>query len=269
MSRPVLVVKLIKASFPLKSVGARLTRVPVLGKVVERLLFEGDDILFMPRRIPVGEGIEEQVSEVAPHQVIERFIEEAGFLWIMNTCICRESMKCKDYPSELGCLFMGEAARGINPRLGRQVSREEALEHVDRCRQAGLFHLVGRNRVDAVWLNIKPGDRLLTVCNCCTCCCLWTMLPQLNEAIASRVGRMPGVEVRVTEKCAGCGTCLSANCMADAISVVDGRAVIDAGCLGCGRCVEICPENAIELTFEGPEAVARAVRRLSALVDVT
>ncbi|MDY6794139.1 MAG: hypothetical protein SWK76_02475 [Actinomycetota bacterium] len=59
---------------------------------------------------------------------------------------------------------------GINPKLGRRVTREEAREHVRRCREAGLFHIIGRNKIDMVWLNIRLGQRLLTICNCCPCC---------------------------------------------------------------------------------------------------
>ena len=67
---------------------------------------------------------------------------------------------------------MGEAAHGINPQLGRKVSKEEALEHLKKCREAGLVHVIGRNELDALWLGVRPGYKLLTVCNCCHCCCI-------------------------------------------------------------------------------------------------
>ena len=271
MSTPLWLVRLIKMGFPYSSLGARLTRVPVLGRGIERMLFEGDDLMLLPatRVVAVGEGVPESPSEVVPWQVVEQFVEKAGFLWVMNTCICRESMGCEDYPIDLGCLFMGEAARRINPALGRPVSKEEALEHLRQCREAGLFHLVGRNKVDAVWLNIRPADRLLTVCSCCTCCCLWRILPVVSESVSSQMTRMPGLEVRVTDACVGCGTCLAAECLAGALSVGE-RATISDECRGCGRCVGLCPEGAIEIRFEGADDfVASAVERLSARVDVT
>jgi hypothetical protein len=56
----------------------------------------------------------------------------------------------------LGCLFMGKAVLGINPALGRLVSKEEAHEHIRRCNEKGLFHLIGRNKLDTVWLGIGP-----------------------------------------------------------------------------------------------------------------
>ncbi|MHA1862446.1 MAG: DUF362 domain-containing protein, partial [Candidatus Thorarchaeota archaeon] len=188
---------------------------------------------------------------------------------IMNFCICRAAAKCKDYPIELGCLFMGEAAEGINPKLGRRVSKEEAHEHVKRCREAGLVHMIGRNKLDTSWLGVSPGDKLLTVCNCCPCCCLWKMLPYINPEIGRKITKMPGVNVRVTDACVGCGVCIDEDiCFVEAISMVDGMAVISAECRGCGRCVEVCPHDAIELTIDNMEFIENSIDRVSSLVDV-
>jgi len=76
----------------------------------------------------------------------------------MDWCICRKSTKCEDYPIELGCLFLGEATLKIDPRLGHRATKQEALEHVQKCRDAGLVHLIGRNKLDSVWLNAQPGN---------------------------------------------------------------------------------------------------------------
>jgi len=47
------------------------------------------------------------------------------------------------------------------------------------------------------------------------------------------------------ELCTGCGSCIEV-CQAGAISLRDGRAVIDAeACVGCGACVDACPCQAI------------------------
>jgi Fe-S-cluster-containing hydrogenase component 2 len=169
----------------------------------------------------------------------------------------------------LGCLFLGEATLNIDPRLGRHATKQEALEHVRRCREAGLVHLVGRNKLDAVWLNVEPDNKLLTVCNCCPCCCLWRVLPNLAPKIGTKITKMPDVKVSVTDRCVGCGTCTHGVCFVDAIRVVDGRAVRTEECRGCGRCVAICPNGAIELTIENDQFVEEAVARISSSVDVT
>jgi ferredoxin len=270
MSSPVWFVNIIKKTFPQRFIMARMTRLPLIGKGIDRLLFGGDDIIYLPKdsSIKVNEEVEAE-NVVLPSQVIESFIEKANYLWIMDSCICREAAKCRDYPAELGCLFMGEAAMGINPKLGRRATREEALDHVRKCREAGLFQLIGRNKLDTRWLNVRPGTRLLTVCNCCPCCCLWKILPVLSHKVSDKVHRMPGVEVTVTERCVGCGTCEKDACIARAIHVEGERAVIGADCRGCGQCVEVCPEGAIELTIKDPSFLESLIPRISSLVDVT
>ncbi len=270
MSSPVWFVNLIKKTFPQRFIMARLTKFPLIGKGIDYLLFAGDDIIYLPkdRTVKVNEEIEAE-DIVLPSKVVESFIAKANYLWIMDKCICRDATGCKDYPIDLGCLFMGEAAMGINPELGRQVTREEALEHVRRAREAGLFQLIGRNRIDTRWLNVRPGTKLLTVCFCCPCCCLWKILPVLSHKVSDKVHRMPGVRVAVTDRCTGCGICEQDACIADAIHVEGGRAVIGEGCRGCGHCVEVCPEGAIELTIEDPSFMDSLIPRISSLVDVT
>jgi UDP-glucose 4-epimerase len=49
----------------------------------------------------------------------------------------------------------------------------------------------------------------------------------------------------------------------------DGRAVISDDCRGCGRCVSVCPQEAIEISVEDVRFVERSIRRLSLLVDVS
>jgi ferredoxin len=270
MSRPRWFVILLKRIYPSRFLAARLTRLPLVGRAVDRLLLRDDRLVYLPRDnvISVNEEVEVAGSLVLPSQVLDHFIEQASTLWIMNTCICRDSSGCQDYPLDIGCLFLGEAAAGINPKLGRPVSKDEARAHVQRAREAGLVHLVGRNKLDTVWLGVGPGQRLLTVCHCCPCCCLWGILPHMAPHLSANVAAMPGVEVRVTEGCTGCGLCAAGLCFVDAIRIVEGRAEINDGCRGCGRCVEACPQQAIQLLIHDGEYVARTIAGLSAAVDV-
>jgi ferredoxin len=239
---------------------------------MDRMLFEGDDLLYLPKdrviQVEINQSFDPPESVVLPSQVVHSFIDEASVRWVMDFCICRESNRCEDYPRDLGCLFLGEAASGIDPRLGRLVSREEAHRHVRRAREAGLVHLIGRNKLDTVWLDVGPGERLLTVCNCCPCCCLWKMLPDLDPSLGGRVTRMEGVDVRVADGCVGCGTCLE-SCFVEAIELVDGQAVIGDECRGCGRCVEACPNKVITITIPDLADVESTISRIEDAVDVT
>ncbi|MFH1086604.1 MAG: 4Fe-4S binding protein [Chloroflexota bacterium] len=270
MARPVWLTKLFRWAYPTRRVFARLTQVPLVGRFADAALFSGGDVVYLPpdRAIAVNEAIAEPESVALPSNVVAHFIEQSSHRFIMHECICRAGAQCQDYPVDLGCLFLGEAVLRINPKLGRLVSKEEALAHVRRARAAGLVHMIGRNRMDSVWLGASPAERLLTICHCCPCCCLWGTIPHLHPQIADRVRRMPGVEVVVTERCVGCGRCARDVCFVDAIRLRDGRAVIDdAACRGCGRCVEVCPHDAIALRMAEDSAIA-LVEHLGALVDV-
>ncbi|MBU7013375.1 MAG: 4Fe-4S binding protein [Theionarchaea archaeon] len=268
MSWSIWLVGILKRGFSLRFFLARLTRVPLLGRIIDNLVFKDDGIIYLPadQIITIDESLVPE-SLVLPSSVVEHFIQNAAYHWIMNFCICRDAATCKDYPIDLGCLFMGEAAMKINPELGRRVTKEEALEHIKKCREAGLIHLIGRNKLDTVWLNVGPGSKLLTVCNCCPCCCLWRMLPNLAPGIGRKVTKMPGVNMVVTDACLGCRTCESV-CFVNAIAVKDGRAEIDEGCRGCGRCATICPRHAIRVVVE-EDFAERSINFISDLVDIT
>lgn len=272
MASPYWFKTLINKTFSQRFFLSKLTHYPVIGRVVDYLLFEGDDILILPKDkvIPVNAPVDQPESLMAPSKVVEHFIKQAGTRWLMDFCICRDSTKCKDYPIELGCLFLGDAAKNINPKFGRPVTVEEALEHAEKCRKAGLVHLIGRNKLDMVWLNVNPGEKLMTICNCCPCCCLWKVLPDITPDIGDKVSRMPGITVHVTDGCVGCGACAKDVCFVNAIHMEDKRAVInDQACRGCGRCVEICPNQAIQLDIDNENYISESIRRLESAVDVT
>ncbi|MFX1312958.1 MAG: DUF362 domain-containing protein, partial [Promethearchaeota archaeon] len=219
--------------------------------------------------IKVNKTLGEYHEYVVPSQVLEYFINKAKYLWIMNFCICRVSMDCKDYPKNLGCLFLGDAVLDINPQLGGLVTKKQALEHLEKCREAGLVHMIGRNRLDAQWLGVGPGEKLLSICNCDPCCCLWRVSSILAPKIGSKIKKMSGVVVRVTDKCIGCKTCLKDICFVNAISLKDNHAVISEQCRGCGRCVTICPQNAIELTINEDHYIEKSIQEIDKILDIS
>lgn len=274
MARPMWFVQLLKKTFPNVGLIAKATNIPLLGKVVDKMLFEGDDIIYLPKdnvaqkTIQINRQLDSPEETPLPSAIVHHFIEKSNHHWIMDFCICRDSSTCEDYPIKYGCMFLGEAIDGINPDLGRRVTKEEAHEYARKCRDAGLIHLIGRNKLDAQWLGVSPGDKLLTICNCCPCCCLWKILPDINPEIGRKITKMHGVDVKVTNACVGCGTCTQDVCFVDAIHLVDGRSDIGAECRGCGRCVEVCPEGAIEMTIDSSHFVEASIERVSAVVDV-
>ncbi|MGC9780950.1 MAG: 4Fe-4S binding protein [Candidatus Heimdallarchaeota archaeon] len=80
---------------------------------------------------------------------------------------------------------------------------------------------------------------------------------------------MPGIKITVSEKCIGCGDCQQDICFINAISMKNGKAVINETiCRGCGRCINVCKQKAIELTIFDPEFLNESLRRISSAVEV-
>jgi ferredoxin len=249
---------------------ARLSNWPVIGRLINWYLFRGNKLYFLPQDqvIKIDQSIDAPENLVLPSQIVEHFIKKSKHHWIMNHCVCRDGNQCEDYPIDLGCIFLGEAAMQIHPELGRRVDAEEALEHLNRCREAGLIQMIGRDRLDSVVLGVGPGDKLMTICNCCQCCCLWRIIPLAADRITSKVVSMPGVSVRVNEKCDGCGLCTEAVCFVEAVNLVGEQAEINKDCRGCGRCVTVCPSEAIDIIFDEPDFTTETIRDLSNLVEL-
>lgn len=272
-------IMVIKYTFNTRFTLARIcNKIPPLAGVVGKLLFEDDDIMVLPRDSTVKSTVEEvqingrievQGEVILPSQVLKDMVHKSKYHLIMNTCICRVSNHCEDYPHTLGCLFLGKGVKKIPPKLGRLVSEEEALKHVEKCQKAGLVHIIGRNKIDSVWMNTGPKEELLTICHCCPCCCLWKMAPALPEDLARSIRPMEGVVMDFKEDlCTGCGNCTRGNCFVDARTLVDGKVEIDRDqCRVCGRCAETCSSGAISINM-GKDAVGRTVESLKPLVDV-
>jgi ferredoxin len=272
MKKPPVFTVLLEKGFPLRFIIAKMTKVPPFKQVMNHLLFSQTNLTYLFKdsvvEIPVNKSFQSPDNMVLPSQVVDRFIRHASHRFIMDFCICRQAMHCKNHPQELGCLFLGDAVKDIDPTYGREVSMEEALVHVQKCRQSGLIHLIGRDQIDKTWLQVKNGEKLMTICNCCSCCCLWKWLPELDPSIRSKVKRMPGVTVHVASDCTGCGTCVDA-CFMHAIELRDGTATIGDECRGCGRCLDVCPQHAIHLRIDDDMFLERTMERVASAVDST
>ena len=259
-------VRLLERFFPHRFKIARLSKIPFVRWIFSKMIFDKNDLTYLTKdnvvEITLNKKIKDLENIVVPSSVVKYFIEKSSYRFIMDFCICREAMQCKDYPIELGCLFMGEAARNIPKELGRSASKKEALEHVEKCRKAGLVHLIGRDKLDETWLGVGSKIPLVTVCNCCNCCCLWRMLPELDSKLSSTVKRMPGVKTIINENCTGCGACIKDVCFINAINLRDGTAEISDDCLSCGRCVEVCPNDAIEIVIKDKDFINKTIERV-------
>ena len=170
---------------------AGLTKKSKVAKtVINKMLFEKDDVVVIPNTIPINQKIESSGSDFLPTDLMKEVIKKCDDIVIMNTCLCRTSNKCDDYPQDIGCIFLGPTSKKIPRSIGYTATVEQALDHVDRADAAGLSHIIGRNKIDSVWMNIRPGEGLLTICHCCPCCCLWKVVPNLEDDISDKISRI-------------------------------------------------------------------------------
>jgi Pyruvate/2-oxoacid:ferredoxin oxidoreductase delta subunit len=265
-------VLLIEKFFPYRFKLAKFTHLPIFRNIIKKMLFDKNNLTVITKdkvvEIPLNKKIKPPDTIVVPSKVVEYFIENASYHFIMDFCLCREAMQCKNHPIEFGCLFLGDAARNIPFELGKKVSKEEALEHAKKCRENGLVHVVGRDKLDEQWLGVGSKIPLLTICNCCSCCCLWRMLPNLNSELSSTVKKMPGLKTIVNDNCTGCGTCASNICFVKCIQIKDDVAVISDECRGCGRFAEVCPNNAIDVLIEDENFIKKTIERVKSSQNV-
>ena len=251
----------VKRIFHLRFKVAGLTRKSkIINKITKKALFSHDATYFIPspnsvttvsESIDVNKEFETPDQIVMPTDIIKSFIMEADDIVIMNKCLCRYSTDCTDYPKDLGCIFLGKTTRKISRKYCHEATREEAIEHINKCDEAGLIHIAGRNKMDTVWMGVDPGDELLTICNCCPCCCLWRVYPKLSNEIQNDFHKLPGISVYCeNNECIHCNKCIDV-CYAQCISIVDNKIVIDEDvCIGCGSCSNNCPTNAMKLNYE-------------------
>jgi ferredoxin len=247
----------------------KLTRFPVMGKVGHVALdTENSNLSY----IPIHEDLELPEGIVAPVSIAEHFIRQSSYRFKMEYCPCREANDCQNFPHDIGCIWIGGSTAGINApsEIGRLVSVEEAIEHLHRARDAGLVTVLGKFIPDAAALGVfKDHRRFMTMCNCCSCCCMVKFMREGRPEYNKIVHRLQGLTMNVdTEKCEGCGECAEA-CMFGQITVIDQRAHIGADCKGCGFCAAACPNNAISITIDDPTFIEEAVNRISGAVDVT
>lgn len=263
---------------------SRLTRKSkIIKKIAEKLLFEDNEMFVLPNKntvnktksntitanIEINQSFQKDDSEFVPSEIIKEVIKEAENIFIMNKCLCRSSSNCHDYPHDFGCIFLGPATKKIASKYGKTASVEEALEHVDIADNLGLSHLIGRNKIDSVFMNVGPKEELLTICHCCPCCCLWKIIPDLDDDISDKIKRLEDVEVNAkNENCRMCKKCLGEDvCFANAISIEDGKITINQDkCLGCGHCVQACQFDGIELNYS-QKSVNSVLNRIGELVD--
>ena len=166
----------------------------------------------------------------------------------VHNCVCRQAKDkleepCKQTDIRETCItFQGAAKSLIESGAGRELSKEEALELLNRAEEVGMV------------LQPENNQNPSFICCCCGCCCgVLTMAKKFpRPAEYFHTNFFAEVDKNL---CTGCETCLS-RCQMEAISMADNIANVNLDrCIGCGLCATTCEVNAIKLMKKEKETV--------------
>jgi len=213
------------------------------------------------RILPIAQTIQDDRT-IIPYEDAVKVVDGFEF-YAVSTCPCRHrhnldpDMPECPHPTEV-CLHFDELGRyTVENQLGREITREETLEILKKAADSGLVHGISN------W-KVKPD----TICNCCSCCCMW--LESYHKLGHSKSLDASNYCVEINpETCRACGLCLK-RCPMDALQLhYSAQAknkffkapVVDPEvCLGCGVCSHKCPTRSLilrrrEKITEPPETV--------------
>ena len=145
--------------------------------------------------------------------------------------------------------MLGEACRRmVATGIAKSVTVEEALAHLDKASGLGLVPICAWAEFEAIAKGILDEEHTnyFEVCFCCPCCCLGLQNYKemhKNEHMRN-IFRTIGWRALGTDECIGCGRCVDV-CPMECITLdVEGIAV-GSDCIGCGLCSVHCPKQAI------------------------
>jgi len=201
-------------------------------------LFPFARVITVEREIPAG-------IEIHPYDRVSDYIAKANHIAV-GICYCRHhgelvGRPC-DKPKDV-CMAFGPAAKYVSERgFARLVSKEEALQILDRAEKAGLIHC-----------SSNTSKYIDFMCNCCDCHC--GIIQSVKTAAFPSMAAFSSFILSVNEEdCMGCGDCVE-RCQMDALTMEGDLVVRDIErCIGCGLCISVCPTEALrlELREEAP-----------------
>lgn len=192
------------------------------------------------RYVPVGKSVDLSQQAVYSYDAMEQIIRKAEAFAVCH-CSCRTEMRLLtgstcEHPTEVCMKFNGQARFVIDRGVGKKITKEDALEILQKTEEAGLVHFV-----DNCQGEIQHN------CNCCGCAC-WNV-GTIRKRILPRDSFMATYYMRTTAKdtCNACGECVEI-CPVQALKLEADSVIVDEEwCIGCGVCATVCPTGSVKL----------------------
>ena len=196
----------------------------------------------------------ENALHVLDYERASHVIDTARHIGI-GVCYCRHKMEHMDRACDAPmkiCMTFGATARSL--------SRHNITRSVDRVEARALLDEAYENNLVQFGENVQR--RVSFICNCCGCCCE-AMIAARKFGILHPVHTSNFLPTVERGSCNGCGKCVAV-CPVEAIVLVSANdphrpnlklaRVEEEICLGCGVCVRNCNVGALALRSR-PERV--------------
>ncbi len=258
----------VKLSWPIMIAAKKLSTYPVLKWIINPFFaYPYNEVT----SIPIQLEVKTPDNVVLPQKVVEKIVEKSSHIFILDECICRGLLKCKDYPAHIGCMALGSAIKRIHPSHGHEAKKEEAFAHIKKAADAGLIANVAHVWIDPVAFGLPNFNKLMFICFCDDCCCLYrTHMKKRGPNLDKACKKLPGLSIEINkELCNGCGIC-EERCFVSAITMIDDKVSIIEDCKGCGRCIECCPQLALSIKMDNLDAtIDQMLARINSVADIT
>jgi ferredoxin len=173
----------------------------------------------------------------------------------IGICYCRHKMQHLDRVCDAPmdiCMTFNSVASSL--------IRHGYARKVDVPEALDLLQIAYENNLVQFGENVQR--KVSFICNCCGCCCE-ALIAQRRFGNLHPIHTSNYIPEIINESCTGCGKCVDI-CPVEAMTLISANnpakkrlklAKLDAdGCLGCGVCVPVCANNAIRLNSR-PERV--------------
>ncbi len=192
------------------------------------------------------ETIEDKGIYVLDYERATNVIKTASDIGV-GTCYCRHK---KEHVGE-ACDAPMEICMTFNNTAASLIKYGYAKEiTVEEC--LDLLQVAKEHNLVQFGENVQ--NKVAFICNCCSCCCE-ALVGAREVGVSQAINSSNFIAHIIDELCTGCGKCVDV-CPVEALSLLSEHTtskrkkiarLTEENCIGCGVCVRVCKPDAIEM----------------------